>query len=554
MEETQISEDLVKHNGTETPATAVKIQQKPLLMYGAVVLVAILILGALLYSQGLIVAAKVNGESISRLSVLSELEDQAGVAVLDSLISDILIEQAATEAGVTATEIATIESQIVAQGGTLEALLAQQRLDQKSLTKQIRMQKLLEALLSSDIAVTDEEIDAFLAENGPAPEGQEEKYDSALTTIDAVLPIADHALHRLIESAQTREDLAGVEREINDAISAIRALDELLYTHSRSEGGYYVGDAATLYGNVRKSLNALNAAWNLWTSTATRAAIRGELLLTGRAGVGKSHLLCDVARRRILDEQPTILILGQEFDNRALMTQIPELGEFVGTTDDLLSLLDAAGEATGHKALLMIDAINESDDADRWTDAIPALRLKAARYPHVGLVISCRTEFVEPVVGRTDLPTEEHYGFAEATDTAVRRFASEYNLDVPTFPVFNPEFGNPLFLRLTCEALETLGTSRFVLGSAGLTTVCDAFVEATNKRLSGPQRCDYDSAQNLVQATIQQLAQLEGGHLDRADVARITTNLLPDRPWSKSLMKVAGPRYSGHRVLEPRCD
>lgn len=370
-----------------------------------------------------------------------------------------------------------------------------------------------------------------------APEGQGEKFDSALATSDAVLPIADHALQRLIESAQTCGDLASVEQEIDDAISALRALDELLHTHSLSEGGYYVGDAATLYGNVRKSLSALNAAWTLWTSTATRAAIRGELLLTGRAGVGKSHLLCDVARRRIVNAQPTILILGQEFDNRALMTQIPELGEFVGTTDDLLSLLDAAGEATGNKALLMIDAINESDDADRWADTIPALRTKAARYPHVGLVVSCRTEFVEPVVGTTDLPTEEHYGFEEATDTAVRRFASEYNLDVPTFPVFNPEFSNPLFLRLTCEALETLGTSRFVLGSAGLTTVCDAFVEATNKRLSGPQRCDYDSAQNLVQATIQQLAQLEGGHLDRADVARITTNLLPNRPWSKSLMK-----------------
>lgn len=180
MEETQISEDPVKHNETETPATAVKIQRKPMLMYGAVALVAILILGALLYSQGFIVAAKVNGESISRLSVLSELEDQAGAAVLDSLISDILIEQAATEAGVTvtgadvATEIAAIESQISGQGGTLEDVLAQQGLTRESLTKQIRTQKMLETLLASDITVTEEEVNAFIEANGPLPEGQEE--------------------------------------------------------------------------------------------------------------------------------------------------------------------------------------------------------------------------------------------------------------------------------------------------------------------------------------------------------------------------------------------
>ena len=123
-------------------------------------------------------AAKVNGESISRLSVLSELEDQAGAAVLDSLISDILIEQAATEAGVTVTdadvvtEIAAIESQISGQGGTLEDVLAQQGLTRESLMKQIRTQKMLEMLLASDITVTEEEVSAFIG-NGPLPEGQE---------------------------------------------------------------------------------------------------------------------------------------------------------------------------------------------------------------------------------------------------------------------------------------------------------------------------------------------------------------------------------------------
>jgi len=180
MQETQINEEPIKRNEEEGQTTATKAQQNPLLIYGAVAVVIVLVVGAILYTQGFVTAAKVNGESISRLSVVSELEEQAGATVLDSMISDILIEQAATEAGVVvteaevATEITTIESQITTQGGTLEEVLIQQGLDRDSLTKQIRMQKLLEALLTSDIAVTDEEIDAFLAENGPVPEGQEE--------------------------------------------------------------------------------------------------------------------------------------------------------------------------------------------------------------------------------------------------------------------------------------------------------------------------------------------------------------------------------------------
>ena len=106
MEETQRNEEPIKRNEEEFRVTATKVQQKPLLIYGAVAVVIVLVVGAILYTQGFVTAAKVNGESISRLSVVGELEEQAGAAVLDSMISDILIEQAATEAGV--TEAATL--------------------------------------------------------------------------------------------------------------------------------------------------------------------------------------------------------------------------------------------------------------------------------------------------------------------------------------------------------------------------------------------------------------------------------------------------------------
>ena len=166
MEETQRNEEPIKRNEEEFHVTATKVQQKPLLIYGAVAVVIVLVVGAILYTQGFVTAAKVNGQSISRLSVVSELEDQAGATVLEAGVT-------VTDADV-ATEIVAIESQITTQGGTLDEVLVQQGLDRESLTKQIRMQKLLEALLSSDIVVTGEEIDAFLAENGPVPEGQEE--------------------------------------------------------------------------------------------------------------------------------------------------------------------------------------------------------------------------------------------------------------------------------------------------------------------------------------------------------------------------------------------
>jgi hypothetical protein len=133
--------------------------------------------------------------------------------------------------------------------------------------------------------------------------------------------------------------------------------------------------------------------------------------------------------------------------------------------------------------------------------------------------------------------TVEHLGFAEATDVAVHRFTQEFGLEPPTFPVLNPEFGNPLFLKLTCEALATLGATRFPFGTAGLATVCDAFLEAVNKRLSEPGRSDYDEQSDPVRRAIRAIALLDRGALDRDDVKRITDEALPDRPWSRSLMR-----------------
>jgi hypothetical protein len=231
------------------------------------------------------------------------------------------------------------------------------------------------------------------------------------------------------------------------------------------------------------------------------------------------------------------LLLGQDFDGRSLLTQAGELSQLGTTPDDVLAVLDAASEAAGCTGLLMIDALNESERPDRWPGDARALVTACRRYPHVALVLSCRTEFTEEVIGDGKLPRVEHYGFAEATDAAIMRFTEEYGLEPPTFPALNPEFSNPLYLKLTCEALHTLGETRFRFGTAGLTTVTSAFIEAVNQRLSEVGRCNYDKWNDHAGACVRQLAELGRGPWNRADVQRITEGLLPGREWSRSLLK-----------------
>lgn len=369
------------------------------------------------------------------------------------------------------------------------------------------------------------------------PAGEEGVFADEVEACREMLLEVDVAIQAFLDAAMTSGPLPEPPDAVDDAQARIRVIDGLLQERHLKDGRYYVNEAASLHDTTGKAREALWQCRSLLLSAETQAARAGRLLMTGRAGMGKTHLFCDVASSRIEAGLPTLVMLGQDFDSRSLLPQIGEHVGLEGTLDDVLGVLDAAGEASGCLAMLMIDALNESTDAERWIDDLRVLSGAVDRHPNVVLAVSCRTEFVTPVAGDAEgFPRVAHVGFSEATAEAVDRYTAEYNLERLSFPVLNPEFGNPLFLKLACEALSTLGEGRFTLGTAGLTMVSNAFLEAVNKRLAAPTRCDYDGSTDLVLAVSRELAASGPGPYDRAEAKRITEALHPEQAWSKSLL------------------
>ncbi|KGM09736.1 hypothetical protein N869_06235 [Cellulomonas bogoriensis 69B4 = DSM 16987] len=370
------------------------------------------------------------------------------------------------------------------------------------------------------------------------PKGDEEAFADSIRACRNALVRAETAMQQFLDAVTGAGPLPDIIETVRAVHPAATAVHRLLQARHLSEGRYYREQAGWLYGTYIKTRDACLGALSLLESVDTRAAQDGRILMTGRAGVGKTHLFCDVASHRVAAGRPTVITLGQDFETgKPLLAQIGGLAQIDGTLDEVLRVLDAAGEAAGCSAMLMIDAVNEGTQPERWVDDLRVLAGSVDRYPNVVLAVSCRTEFVEPVIGDAHgFPRLEHRGFSEATSEAVDRYTKEYNLERLTFPILNPEYGNPLFLKLACEALSTLGQNRFALGTAGLTTVFDAFLEAVNKRLSGPSRCDYDHASNLVEAAVRRLAETGPGPYPRSDAVAITEALLPGRTWSTSLL------------------
>lgn len=165
-----------QHSPAESKANYVNLKfKKPKPFVIVVGIATILILVALFFAKGLFVAATVNGSLISRLSVIKELEKQGGKQTLKALIDQRLIETELDKQGVNVPqeeidqEIRNIEEQVASQGGTLADALAEQGMTEETLRRQIFIQKGLEKLLADKIAVSDEEIDAYIADNKITP-------------------------------------------------------------------------------------------------------------------------------------------------------------------------------------------------------------------------------------------------------------------------------------------------------------------------------------------------------------------------------------------------
>lgn len=139
-----------------------------------IALVLIVVAAVLYYYRGVFIVASVNGQPISRLSVISELERQSGKKALDSIVTQTIVQQEAAKKKIVIkdseidVEIKKIEASLSKQEQKLDEALAAQGMTLDELKKQIRIQKMLEALVGQDIQVSDKEVDAFIEENKAA--------------------------------------------------------------------------------------------------------------------------------------------------------------------------------------------------------------------------------------------------------------------------------------------------------------------------------------------------------------------------------------------------
>ena len=307
--------------------------------------------------------------------------------------------------------------------------------------------------------------------------------------------------------------------------------------------------AESLRFGARQAQGGLSELADFLRGQAACLAVKPFLFLSGEAGTGKTHLLCDIALRRLNEGRPTVLLLGQQLEAGNPRTLLPRQLDLPDLTmDQFLSALNTAGEVAGTRALVIVDAINEGGGLDTWPPHLRSLAAEISKYSHVGFVVSCRSGYVQALLssepeasGPKDLGFIEvkHTGFVGREWKAASTFFSHWELTLPDFPLLVPEYSNPLFLKLLCQSLNQAGEKTLPRGATGITALFERFLREANRRLSGPDRCNFRPKDNVVSKAVRALAQAmlarKEDYVPYSEFHDICEDLLPGRDWDKSL-------------------
>lgn len=238
----------------------------------------------------------------------------------------------------------------------------------------------------------------------------------------------------------------------------------------------------------RRSIGATSRLLDWLESPRGLLAFERAFVLTGVAGAGKTHGVCDIAVKRLADHMITCLLFGSQFGGEPdPWVRLAESLGLPGTLgmNELLDALDAAAEASGFPCIVIIDAVNETQPLTYWYDRLPAIEAAVELRSNVRICVTCRTPFVSYCIpDGAKTPVVEHQGFSSIERKACDAFFGYYGITSPVMPLLQPEYSNPLYLRMVCQTAQAQGLHNLPSGWLGLTEVIGAFIGEKEKQFA----------------------------------------------------------------------
>ncbi|MFY0520985.1 hypothetical protein ACOMCU_24645 [Lysinibacillus sp. UGB7] len=263
---------------------------------------------------------------------------------------------------------------------------------------------------------------------------------------------------------------------------------------SKEEGWKEVRD------KFRKILDEINTIKSFVFSIQVKSFELKSAIILGEAGIGKSHLLCDIALKRLEENLPTIFLLGQKYSGgNPLNFLAEELDLKQVPFKKMLGALDAAGESRNTRTLIIIDALNEGNYRFEWIDHLASFIAELKEYPHISLLLSCRETYKDGILPNTiekNIVRIQHTGFRGYEHRAAMKYLAKQGIDKPSMPILSPEFSNPLFLKTCCKAIKSKKLTSFPKGLEGQTAIFNFYLNSIDEIIRIKK--DYFKGQKII--------------------------------------------------------
>ena len=218
-------------------------------------------------------------------------------------------------------------------------------------------------------------------------------------------------------------------------------------------------------------------------STRWRLANKREIVITGPAGIGKSHLVADFGEKQLELSRPFVLVLTGTLTEAEPWEQIRGQVDISHvSTNEFLGALDAAAEGAGCLSVIAIDALNERHGIDLWESRLQGFVAQMRQFPRVALVLTVRNTYLHylPLKGLEQIV---HHGFAGHAGAAAKAYLDRRGIARPSSPNLAQEFENPLFLRTCCAYLDAENLRQLPKGPEGVTAIFDFYLDAVARKV-----------------------------------------------------------------------
>lgn len=309
-----------------------------------------------------------------------------------------------------------------------------------------------------------------------------------------------------IDDLETTIDIHLITKKINELIKYLEDLSKNNLNKEKSNNNDY--------NHFRNFINGLEDIIELLNSSELSLFNGKVLALTGQAGSGKSHLLGDFVQNSQSSGKYALLLLGQDFTEKSnVCNQIFKQLNLNTTPDVFLSALNSIGEMQKERFILAVDALNEGEGKSLWNNQLNGFIELVSQYPNIGLVLSVRNSYQHIVFNQLNTKNKdklcyvEHSGFMDNEFEAIQIFFPYYGLQLPSIPLLNPEFSNPLYLKLFCESLKYQGVTCVPKGHKGFNHIVKSYLDGIEKRIC--EQIEQDVGSHLVKRAINVIAQLQ---------------------------------------------